>query len=136
MFSLGYILLRGKDFTIPDEVATGIVGVFFGVVIALFYYQGYRRTYYWWYSIGSGFLLATMSKSILQAIPGIDTGSLWFVLATFVLPFLGVLAVNHYLYILKQRHSKRRKRRKQHSSFFDTAESTHAVQEVTSQRKN
>ena len=134
MLTLGYILLKGKEFTIPDEVAYGIIGTFFGIIVGLFYYQSYRRTYYWWYSIGTSFGLAMLSKALLPRIPGFDANSIWSVPIMFLLPFLGTLGVNQYLYFRKNQLRKKRRKRKQHSSFFDTPESTTAVRDVTTTR--
>jgi hypothetical protein len=115
---IAYILLRGKDFSLPDDVSTAIVGIFFGLVCGLFYYQHYYRNYYWWFSLGGGLILTYLSQKVLDK-PGTESDPARTV-ASFVVPFVLTLLLNQALYFVK--HSKRKKRRhkKTHSDFFST----------------
>jgi hypothetical protein len=113
---IGYILLRGKDFTLPDEVSTAIVGIFFGLVCGLFYYQHYYRNYFWWISIAGGLVLTFISQKLLDR-PGTETSVLG-TIASFVVPFLLTLALNHALYYVKRSKRKKHRRQKKHSDFF------------------
>ena len=120
---IGYILLRGKDFTLPDEVSTAIVGVFFGLVCGLFYYQHYYRNYYWWFSIIGGLILTFISQKVIDRPGTSDDASIERTIASFLVPFVLTLLLNQALYFVK--HSKRKKRRhkKTHSDLFNTTNS-------------
>ena len=119
---LGYILLRGKEFSVPDGVSTAIVGLFFGLICGLFYYQHYYKPYYWAFSLGGGLVLTYISYWVFSrwVVAGDDGSSLQLTVVSIVLPFLLTLGLNHGLYLIKHRKRKRRLKRKKHSSFFDT----------------
>lgn len=111
-----YILLRGKDFSLPDDVSTAIVGIFFGLVCGLFYYQHYYRNYFWWISLVGGLVLTYVSQKILDQ-PGTDTDVAG-TISSFVIPFVLTLALNQALYFVKRSKRKKHRHRKTHSDFF------------------
>ena len=121
---LGLILLRGKEFTIPDDASTAIIGLFFGLVCGLFYYQHYYKQYYWAISLGGGLVLTYVSHWIFSRSVSAsdDASSLPYTLVSVILPFLLTLALNHGLYLFKRHKRKRRQKRKPYSNFFDTIE--------------
>src|SRR4051812_13709359 len=116
-----YILLRGKDFAIPEPAAVAIIGLFFGLVAGLFYYQHYLKTWYWAISLVGGIGLATVFHIIFERIPTADdTAAIEQTIASFAIPLALTILLNHGLYILKRRKRKQRQRRKRHSKFFDS----------------
>ena len=118
---LGYILLRGKDFSLPDGVSTAIIGLFFGLVCGLFYYQRYYRPYYWSFSLAGGFAFTFLCHEIfLRNVTSDDGRALQMTLVSFALPFLLTLALNHTMSLMKSRKRRQHSNRKTHSSFFDT----------------
>jgi hypothetical protein len=104
------VLLRGKELTMPIEIEALVVGLALGLVIGLFYYQYYRKSYYWWYSLGTGAISAFLCLKLLQRIPGFDAGELSNLLLEFVIPLALTLGVNHYFYLQKKRASSKRRR--------------------------
>jgi NhaP-type Na+/H+ or K+/H+ antiporter len=121
---LAYLLLRGKEFSVPDDVSTAIIGLFFGLLCGLFYYEHYYRQYYWAFSLGGGLILTYVSHWIFSR--GLhsdnDTASIESTLLSFAVPFVLTLALNHGLYLVKRNKRKRRLKRKEHSRFFDTVD--------------
>ena len=111
-----YILLRGKEFSLPDDVSTAIVGIFFGLVCGLFYYQHYYRNYFWWISLAGGLVLTYVSQKLLDR-PGTETDVAG-TISSFVIPFVLTLALNQALYFVKRSKRKKHRHRKTHSDFF------------------
>ncbi len=125
---LAFVLLRGKDFSLPDGVSTAIIGLFFGLICGLFYYQHYYKQWYWAISLLGGLVLTNISHSIfLRYFSGDDTSAIELTIASFVIPFLLTLALNHLLYQVKQRKRRKRVRRREHSRFFDTVDPGEAL---------
>ena len=123
-----FILLRGKDFSIPEPAAVAIIGLFFGLVAGLFYYQHYLKTWYWGISLAGGIVLATIFNLIFARIPtSDDTAAIEQTIASFAIPLALTLLLNHGLYILKRRKRKQRLHRKRHSKFFDSVNATDAL---------
>src|ERR1035437_1571474 len=99
---LGYILLKGKDFSVPDGVSTAIIGLFFGLVCGLFYYQKYYRPYYWAFSLGGGFVFTYISHVLFVRAMGADDDiAIRMTLASFVLPFILTLLLNYGLSLMR-----------------------------------
>ena len=105
-----FILLRGKEFSLPDGVSAAIIGLFFGLICGLFYYQHYAKPYFWAFSLGGGLILTLISNTLFTRLRGDDNyigvGS---TIASFAIPFLLTLALNHGLHLVK-RKSRVRKR--------------------------
>src|SRR5438105_5066656 len=104
----GYILLHGKDFSIPDGLSTAIIGLFFGLVCGLFYYQRYYRNYFWAISLAGGLLFTYLFHILLtRQANSDDTSSLELTLASFIIPFLLTLGLNHLMSVMKSVKRKR-----------------------------
>ncbi|HWF44728.1 MAG TPA: hypothetical protein VG537_08800 [Candidatus Kapabacteria bacterium] len=119
-----YLLLRGKEFSLPDGISTAIIGLFFGLLCGLFYYEHYYKSYYWAFSLAGGLILTYLSHWIFSRslASDNDTASIESTLLSFALPFLLTLGLNHGLYLIKRNKRKRRLKRKEHSRFFDTVD--------------
>ncbi len=127
---IAYILLKGKDFAIPDAISVGIIGLFFGLLTGLFYYQHYIKPWFWVITLAGGALLtAFFHWIILRGSAGDDTTSVVLAVASFIVPFLLTLALNHGLYLLKRRKRRQRSNRKRHSKLFDTLNPSDALKE-------
>jgi hypothetical protein len=137
---IGFILLKGKDFAIPDGISLGIIGLFFGLIAGLFYYQHYLKTWFWAFSLAGGAmftylfhrLLLRGEGSMTDHPQGDDSISLVLTVASFIVPFVFTLALNHGLYLLKRRKRQQRSRRKRHSNFFDTVNPADALKQEES----
>jgi hypothetical protein len=120
---IAFILLKGKEFAIPDGVSTAVIGLFFGLVCGLFYYQRYHRNYYWVLSLAGGLMFTYLSHVLfLRQVSVDDASSLRMTLASFAFPFLMTLALNHALSLMKGHKHRKHAKQKTHSSFFDTAD--------------
>jgi hypothetical protein len=125
---LTFILLRGKDFAIPEGAAVAIIGLFFGLVAGLFYYQHYVKTWYWGISLAGGIVLATVFNMIFARIStNDDTAAIEQTIASFAIPLALTLLLNHGLYLLKRRKRKQHRNRKRHSKFFDSVSAGEAL---------
>src|SRR5579871_2797710 len=102
VFMLAFILLRGKDFSIPEPVSVIVVGLFFGLIAGLFYYQHYLKTWFWILSLVGGVSFTFIFHQIfLHAVIDDDTVSIERTVAAFAIPLALTLLLNHGLYILK-----------------------------------
>lgn len=121
---IAIILLRvGKDFSIPDGVSAAIIGLFFGLVCGLFYYQHYYKPYFWAFSLLGGLLLTIISNAVFARFRAEDDVlGLGMTIASFAIPFVLTLVLNHGMYLMKRRKRKRRKIRREHPQFFHTLE--------------
>ena len=125
---IAFVLLRGKDFSIPDGVSTAIVGLFFGLVAGLFYYQHYYKPWFWVFSLVGGLVLTDLSNwFFMHYITTDDDSAVRLTIASFAIPFVLTLVLNHGLYLIKQKKRKSRSRRKHHSHFFDTVDPSEAL---------
>jgi hypothetical protein len=120
---IAFILLRGKDFSIPDDVSTAIIGLFFGLVCGLFYYHHYLKPWYWWVSLAGGLVFTYIVNLAIRHLTSLDPTSVEAILSSFIIPFVLTLLLNHALYLLKGRKRKQRRLRKSHSHFFDSVDS-------------
>jgi|GEM_PF-2534277 hypothetical protein len=127
---LAFIFLRvGKEFSMPDGVSAAIIGLFFGLICGLFYYQHYYKPYFWSFSLGGGLLLTILSNAIFAHLRTEDDAvGLGTTIASFAIPFLLTLALNHWLHLVKRSKRKRRKFRTEHTKFFDMAGTSEIVQ--------
>ena len=124
---IGFILLKGS-LAIPDGMSTAIIGLFFGMICGLFYYQHYYKTYFWFISLGGGLILTFISQFFfMRQHPSDDASSLRLTVAEFAIPFVLTLLLNHGLYLIKitKRKKRRRQRPESHSRtansrFFDS----------------
>ncbi len=117
-----FILLSvGKAFSIPDGASAAIIGLFFGLICGLFYYQHYLKPYFWGFSLGGGLILTIISNAAFAKLRNADDAAgIGFTIASFAIPFLLTLALNHGLHLIKR--SKRRRRkvvRHEHPHFFN-----------------
>ncbi|SRR5579883_1129885 len=129
---IAFILLRGKDFSLPDSVSTAIIGLFFGLICGLFYYQHYYKQYYWAFSLAGGLILTYLSHHFFMRYFTIDDdSSLRLTIASFAAPFVLTLALNQALYYIKKQKRKKRTKRREHSRFFDTVDASEALQSPT-----
>ncbi|MDP4200057.1 MAG: hypothetical protein Q8922_06430 [Bacteroidota bacterium] len=125
---IAFILLKGKDFVIPDGISVGIIGMFFGLIMGLFYYQHYLKPWFWAISLVAGALFTSFFHWVFLRRPSSDDStSLVLTIASFIVPFALTLALNQTLYVLKVRKRKQRSGRKRHSSFFDTVNAADAL---------
>ena len=123
-----FILLRGKDFAIPEPAAVAIIGLFFGLVSGLFYYQHYLKSWFWAISLAGGIALASVFHMIFARMPtSDDTAAIEQTIASFAIPLALTLLLNHGLYLMKLRKRKQRENRKRHSKFFDSVKATDAL---------
>jgi prolipoprotein diacylglyceryltransferase len=123
-----YILLRGKDFAIPEPIAVAIIGLFFGLVAGLFYYQHYLKTWFWGISLAGGVALATIFNMIFSKIPASDDSTaIAQSIAAFAIPLALTILLNHTMYLMKLRKRKQRENRKKQSKFFDSVNPTEAL---------
>ncbi len=114
-------LVVGKEFSLPEDVSAAIIGLFFGLIGGLFYYQHYLKPYFWAFSLAGGLILTLLSHSFfLGKFTTDDVSAIWLTIASFGIPFVLTMALNHALYYVK--HSKRKQRMKQRrpARFFDT----------------
>ncbi|HEY3874666.1 MAG TPA: hypothetical protein VGM92_04265 [Candidatus Kapabacteria bacterium] len=117
---IAFLLLRGKEFSLPDGVSTGLIGLFFGVLCGLFYYQHYLKPYFWIFSLAGGLIFTEICHQIfLGQFTANDTSAMRLTIASFAVPFILTLALNHGLYYLKRKKRRRRRIRKTDSNFFD-----------------
>jgi hypothetical protein len=106
----GFILLKGTGVAVPDSASTAIIGLFFGMICGLFYYQHYYKTYYWFISLGGGLILTYISQLFFaRMMTNDDASSLRITIAEFAVPFLMTLVLNHGLYLIKKNKTKKRK---------------------------
>ena len=115
------LLVPGKAFSLPDDVSAAIIGLFFGLVCGLFYYQHYYKPYFWGFSLLGGVVLTILSHSFfLKRSSSDDLGAILLTIASFGIPFILTMLLNQGLYYIKK--SKRQKRSKQRrpARFFDT----------------
>jgi hypothetical protein len=116
-----FILLRvGKEFSLPDGISAAIIGLFFGIICGLFYYQHYYKPYFWGFSLGGGLILTILSNAIFARLRNADDAAgIGFTIASFGIPFVLTLALNHALHLVKRSKRRRRKFRPRNSQFFD-----------------
>lgn len=126
---IAYLLLKGKEFSLPDGVSTAIIGLFFGLLCGLFYYQHYQKSYYWGISLGGGLVLTLLFHSVfLGRFTVDDTSAIWLTIASFAVPFVLTLALNYGLYSIKHSKRKRKLRRREDTHFFDLTETSKVLQ--------
>jgi len=117
--------------TVPNGVIGIFVGLAFGFVIGLFYYQTYRKNYYWMYSIGSGVLTAVISQLVMKHIFKMDTSTMHATMIQFSLAFVATILMNHSLYMMKKRLRTRtrnsHRRRSDYKKDLTTLSSTRSV---------
>ena len=130
---IAIILLRvGQDFSIPDGVSAAIIGLFFGLICGLFYYQQYYKPYFWAFSLGGGLLLTILSNAAFAQMRAEDNAlGLGTTIASFAIPFILTLALNHGLYLVKQNKRRKRKVLRGHAQFFDTVDAEEANSEFS-----
>jgi len=120
---IAFILLRGRQFSMPDGVSAAIIGLFFGLICGLFYYQHYLKPWFWAFSLGGGLILTILSNGIFAKLRNEDDmAGIAFTIASFAIPFLLTLAINHWLHLIKRSKRKRRKIHREHAQFFQMVE--------------
>ena len=126
---IAFILLApGKAFSLPDDVSTAIIGLFFGLICGLFYYQHYYKPYFWVFSLLGGMLFTVMSHSIFaKRFTSDDVSAIWLTIASFGIPFILTLALNQGLYYIKEKRRKKRSKLRRPARFFDTTDAEAAV---------
>jgi O-antigen/teichoic acid export membrane protein len=125
---IAFLLLRGKEFSLPDDVSAAIIGLFFGLICGLFYYQHYQKPYFWAFSLAGGLVFTLLSHAIfLKEFTVDDASGIQLTIASFAIPFALTLALNHGLYYLKRNKRKRRPRRRETDSFFEMPASSDAL---------
>jgi hypothetical protein len=124
---IAFLLAPGKEFSLPEDVSAAIIGLFFGIICGLFYYQHYYKPYFWAFSLVGGLLLTVISHSFfLKKFTPDDTSAIWLTIASFGVPFLLTLALNQGLYYVKQTKRKKRSKRRP-ARFFDTVDANAVV---------
>jgi len=95
------------------NLPSGVIGIFVGLslgfVVGLFYYQTYRKNYYWLYSIGSSIFAAAIAPLVMSYGLKMDPSTLHATVIQFSLAFVATILTNHVLYELKKQHTKHRK---------------------------
>ncbi len=125
---IAFLMLTGKSFSLPDDVSAGIIGLFFGLICGLFYYQHYYKPYFWGFSLGGGLILTLVCHSIfLHGYTLNDVGSIWLTIAAFGVPFALTLALNQGLYYIKQTKRKKRSKLRRPARFFDSTDELGSV---------
>jgi O-antigen/teichoic acid export membrane protein len=119
---IAYILLvPGKAFSLPDNVSAAIIGLFFGLVCGLFYYQHYYKPYFWVISLAGGVFLTVLSHSFfLKKSTSDDLGAILLTIASFGIPFILTMLLNQGLYYIKKSKRKKRSKQRRPARFFDT----------------
>lgn len=108
-----------------------IIGLFFGLVAGLFYYQHYLKPWFWVFSLLGGIGLTSISTMIFARIPAADdTRAIEQTIASFAIPLALTLLLNHGFYIMKLRKRKQREQRKRHSKFFDSVDAAEALRKI------
>ncbi len=126
--TIAFLLLRGKEFSLPDDVSSGIIGLFFGLLCGLFFYQHYYKPYFWAISLAGGLFFTLISHDLFQRmLTDDDTRSIWLTITSFALPFLLTLVLNYGLYYIKHTKRQKRMKRRRHSQFFDTLDTIDAA---------
>ncbi len=107
---IAFLLSTGKTFSLPDGASAAIIGLFFGLICGLFYYQHYAKPYFWAFSLGGGLILTAISNILFTHLRAIDSyvGIGW-TIASFAIPFLLTLGLNHGLHLIKRKSRTRRK---------------------------
>ncbi len=95
---------EGLSLDLPSGFLGIFVGLAFGFTIGLFYYQTYRKTYYWLYSLGSGVIASVLVPAILHHALRMDTSSMHSNIVQFGAAMVAVILANHTLYALNKRH--------------------------------
>lgn len=125
---IAFILLRGRQFTMPDGVSAAIIGLFFGLICGLFYYQHYLKPWFWAFSLGGGLILTIVSNAAFATLRNEDDAAgIGFTIASFAIPFILTLALNHGLHLIKRSKRKRRKVYRQHDQFFKMVEDSESL---------
>jgi hypothetical protein len=120
---IAFILLRGKEFSMPDGVSAAIIGIFFGLICGLFYYQHYYKPWFWAFSLSGGLILTILSNAAFAKLRNEDdVAGIGFTIASFAIPFILTLALNHGLHHIKRSKRKRRKVHREHAQFFKMVE--------------
>ncbi len=118
---VAYLFLVGKEFSLPEDVSVAIIGVFFGLIGGLFYYQHYYKPYFWGISLVGGLLLTVLSHSFfIKKYTTNDNSNIWLTIASFGIPFILTIALNQGLYYFKQTKRKQRSKQRRPARFFDT----------------
>ena len=116
-------LAPGKAFSLPDDVSAGMIGLFFGLICGLFYYQHYYKPYFWVFSLVGGVFLTVISHSFfLKKFTTDDVSAIWLTIASFGIPFILTMALNQGLYYIKQNRRKKRSKLRRPARFFDTTD--------------
>ncbi|HET6401751.1 MAG TPA: hypothetical protein VFH95_10165 [Candidatus Kapabacteria bacterium] len=120
---IAFILLRGRQFSLPDSVSAAIIGLFFGLICGLFYYQHYLKPWFWVFSLGGGLILTIISNAAFARLRAEDNAlGLGTTIASFAIPFVLTLALNHGLHLIKRKKRTKRKVLREHAQFFDMVE--------------
>ncbi len=123
-----FILLHGKVFSIPDGVSAAIIGLFFGLICGLFYYQHYYKPWFWAFSFGGGLILTILSNAAFAHLRAADNVvGLGSTIASFAIPFLLTLALNHALHLVKRSKRRKRKVSGEQPQFFDVANTAETI---------
>jgi hypothetical protein len=117
---VAYLFLVGKEFSLPEDVSVGIIGLFFGLIGGLFYYQHYYKPYFWGISLAGGLILTIEFHSFFQKRYGTnDVSNIWLTIAAFGIPFILTMALNQGLYYIKETKRKKRSKQRRPARFFD-----------------
>ena len=126
---IAFIFLSpGKEFSLPEDVSAAIIGLFFGLIGGLFYYQHYYKPYFWVFSLAGGVFLTVISHSFfLKKFTTDDVSAIWLTIASFGIPFILTMALNQGLYYIKQNRRKKRSKLRRPARFFDTTDAEAVV---------
>jgi hypothetical protein len=126
---IAFILLKAMAVSLPDDVSSAIIGLFFGLICGLFYYQHYYKPYFWVFSLLGGLFFTMASHALfLRRFNVNETASIWLVIASFLVPFALTLALNQGLYRIKHNRRKRRMKLRRPTHFFEAIEPADSVQ--------
>lgn len=89
----------------PSNLQALVIGVCLGAIYGLFFYQRYRRQYYWIFTALAGIVSSIVIVFLMRQL-GIDGFSLSGAFAQLVLTSGAILGVNRFL--IKTRQRRRR----------------------------
>jgi hypothetical protein len=132
---VAYLFLVGKEFSLPEDVSVAIIGLFFGLICGLFYYQHYYKPYFWGISLLGGLIMTVISRSyFLKKYTTNDFSNILLTIASFGIPFILTMLLNQGLYYIKQTKRKQRSKQRRPARFFDTTESGKTAQSANPEK--
>ncbi len=89
---------------LPPGFLGVFIGIAFGFVIGLFYYQTYRKPYFWLYSISSSIAAAEIAPLIIRFVLHVDVTSLNGTIIQFGSALVAAILANHMIFRMNKRY--------------------------------